>query len=50
MTWQVLPFDGKTMDFSKDLPNYSQVISPLQEHKISTSRNGKDKISAGEGF
>ena len=42
--------DGKTMDFSKDLPNYSQVISLYKNTKISTSRNDKDKISAGKPF
>ncbi|MFR4844838.1 MAG: ABC transporter permease [Streptococcus sp.] len=45
-----LTLDGKTMDFSKDLPNYSQVISLYKNTKISTSRNGKDKISAGKAF
>ena len=45
-----LTLDGKTMDFSKDLPNYSQVISLYKNTKISTSRNDKDKISAGKSF
>ena len=45
-----LTLDGKTMDFSKDLPNYSQVISLYENTKISTSRNGKDKITAGKPF
>ena len=33
-----------------DLPNYSQVISLYKNTKISTSRNDKDKISAGKSF
>lgn len=45
-----LTLDGKTMDFSKDLPNYSQVISLYKNTKISTSRNDKDNISAGKPF
>ena len=50
MNMASLTLDGKTMDFSKDLPNYSQVISLYKNTKISTSRNGKDKISAGKPF
>ena len=46
MNMASLTLDGKTMDFSKDLPNYSQVISLYKNTKISTSRNDKDKISA----
>ena len=48
MNMASLTLDGKTMDFSKDLPNYSQVISLYKNTKISSSRNGKDKISAGK--
>jgi len=40
MNMASLTLDGKTMDFSKDLPNYSQVISLYKNTKISTSRNG----------
>ena len=50
MNMASLTLDGKTMDFSKDLPNYSQVISLYKNTKISTSRNDKDKISAGKSF
>ena len=50
MNMASLTLDGKTMDFSKDLPNYSQVISLYKNTKISTSRNDKDKISAGKPF
>ena len=50
MNMASLTLDGKTMDFSKDLPNYSQVISLYKNTKISTSRNDKDKISAGSLF
>lgn len=50
MNMTSLTLDGKTVDFSKDLPNYSQVISLYKNTKISTSRNGKDKISAGKPF
>ena len=50
MNMTSLTLDGKTMDFSKDLPNYSQVISLYKNTKISTFRNGKDKISAGKPF
>ena len=50
MNMASLTLDGKTMDFSRDLPNYSQVISLYKNTKISTSRNGKDKISAGKPF
>ena len=50
MNMASLTLDGKTIDFSKDLPNYSQVISLYKNTKISTSRNGKDKISAGKPF
>ena len=50
MNMASLTLDGKTMDFSKDLPNYSQVISLYKNTKISTSRNGKNKISAGKPF
>lgn len=50
MNMASLILDGKTMDFSKDLPNYSQVISLYKNTKIFTSRNGKDKISAGKPF
>lgn len=50
MNMASLTLDGKTMDFSKDLPNYSQVISLYKNTKISPSRNGKDKISAGKPF
>ena len=46
MNMASLTLDGKTIDFSKDLPNYSQVISLYKNTKISTSRNDKDKISA----
>ena len=50
MNMASLTLDGKTMDFSKDLPNYSQVISLYKNTKISTSRNDKDNISAGKPF
>ena len=50
MNMTSLTLDGKTMDFSKDLPNYSQVISLYKNTKISTSRNDKDNISAGKPF
>jgi putative ABC transport system permease protein len=50
MNMASLTLDGKTIDFSKDLPNYSQVISLYKNTKISTSRNDKDKISAGKPF
>ncbi len=47
MNMASLTLDGKTIDFSKDLPNYSQVISLYKNTKISTSRNDKDKFQLG---
>ncbi|MFR3189213.1 MAG: ABC transporter permease [Streptococcus salivarius] len=49
MNMASLTLDGKTIDFSGP-SNYSQVISLYKNTKISTSRNDKDKISAGKPF
>lgn len=47
MNMTQLTLEGETMDFSKELPNYAQVVSLYNDTEISVSSNDRKKVLAG---